>query len=307
MAPIVNSWNEWDPLEEVVVGCADGAYFEPTEPGNHPKLRDSALANRIPFPSGPKGQEAIDAANAELQGFAALLESHGVAVRRPVPHDFGTSVKTPHFAVQNQYCAVCPRDVLITFGNEILEATMSRRGRFFQYLPYQPIIYDYWNRDSQMIWNAAPKPTIADTMYREGFWDWPLEQRFARMHEFEFCITQDEVIFDAVDCTRLGKDVLVQASMTTNRAGIRWLKRRLEPRGLRVHPVHFPLDFFPSHIDCSFVPLRPGLILTNPERPLKAGRNSCSWSMAGSSSSPPNPLRPTMRCPCSVSRASGSR
>lgn len=38
-----------------------------------------------------------------------------------------------------------------------------------------------------------------------------------------------------------------------------------------MHPVHFPLDFFPSHIDCTFVPLRPGLILTNPDRPLREG------------------------------------
>jgi glycine amidinotransferase len=38
-----------------------------------------------------------------------------------------------------------------------------------------------------------------------------------------------------------------------------------------VHPVHFPLDFFPSHIDCTFVPLAPGLILTNPDRPIKDG------------------------------------
>ena len=38
-----------------------------------------------------------------------------------------------------------------------------------------------------------------------------------------------------------------------------------------MHPVHFPLDFFPSHIDCTFVPLRPGLILTNPDRPLRDG------------------------------------
>lgn len=90
------------------------------------------------------------------------------------------------------------------------------------------------------------------------------------MHQFEFCVSQDEVIFDAADCSRLGRDVLVQESMTTNRAGIRWLKRHLEPRGFRVHPVHFPLDFFPSHIDCTFVPLRPGLILANSERPIRA-------------------------------------
>jgi glycine amidinotransferase len=267
--PIVNSWNEWDELEEIVVGIADFACFEPTEPGNHPKLRNKEIQEVIPFPCGSKMQKVIDKANEELQELVSLLESQGVKVRRPELFDYRQSVKTPYFEVHNQYCGVCPRDVMITFGNEILEATMSRRARFFEYLPYRKLVYEYWNSDPDMVWNTAPKPTMQDDMYREDFWDWPLEERFKRMHEFEFCITQDEVIFDAADCTRLGRDILVQESMTTNRAGIRWLKRHLEPRGFRVHPVHFPLDFFPSHIDCTFIPLRPGLILTNPERPIR--------------------------------------
>jgi len=269
--PIVNSWNEWDELEEVIVGMADNACFDPTEPASHPKLRDSKLADIIPFPSGQKSQTVINKANEELAGFTSLLESHGVKVHRPEIHNFSSSVKTPDFEVQNQYCAVCPRDVMITFGNEILEATMSRRSRFFEYLPYRKLIYNYWYEDPNMIWNTAPKPTMSDTMYREDFWDWSLEERYARMHEFEFCITQHEVIFDAADCCRFGRDIIVQESMTTNRAGIRWLKKHLEPRGFRVHPVHFPLDFFPSHIDCTFVPLRQGLILTSPERPIHKG------------------------------------
>ncbi|MFN8488417.1 MAG: arginine deiminase family protein [Caldilineaceae bacterium] len=269
--PIVNAWNEWDELEEIVVGIADNAHFEPTEPGNRPGLRDKQLAEYFPFPRGPKKQAVIEKANEELDGLVQLLEKHGVTVRRPQKHDFGQPVKTPHFEVHNQYCAVCPRDVMLTVGNEILEATMSRRGRFFEYLPYRQLVYEYWHTDPHMLWHAAPKPSMADHMYRQEFWEWPLEERFARMHEFEFCITQGEVIFDAADCSRFGRDVFVQESMTTNRAGIRWLKRHLEPRGLRVHPIHFPLDFFPSHIDCTFVPLAPGVVLTNPERPIHAG------------------------------------
>ncbi|NEQ59415.1 MAG: glycine amidinotransferase [Moorea sp. SIO4A1] len=266
---IVNSWNEWDELEEMVVGIADYASFEPKEPGNHPKLRDQNLAEIIPFPSGPKDPKVLEKANEELNGLAYLLKDHNVIVIRPEKIDLTKSIKTPYFEVANQYCAVCPRDVMITFGNEILEATMSKRARFFEYLPYRKLVYEYWNKDDHMIWNAAPKPTMQDSMYLENFWELSLEERFKRMHDFEFCITQDEVIFDAADCSRLGKDILVQESMTTNRTGIRWLKKHLEPRGFRVHPVHFPLDFFPSHIDCTFVPLRPGLILTNPERPIR--------------------------------------
>ncbi|MET9359914.1 glycine amidinotransferase [Streptomyces sp. NPDC006632] len=265
---IVNSWNEWDPLQEMVVGSADNANFEPTEPGSRPSIRN---APDTPFPTGPKSKKAIDLANEELQQLANLLESQGVTVRRPETHDFSAPIRTPDFEVENQYCAVCPRDVMITMGNEIIEATMSRRARYFEYQPYRKLVYEYWNADARVQWTTAPKPSMADGMYREEFWDWPLEKRHAQMHSHEFCINQDEVIFDAADMSRLGRDILVQESMTTNRAGIHWLKRHLEPRGFRVHPVHFPLDFFPSHIDCTFVPVRPGLILTNPDRPLREG------------------------------------
>jgi glycine amidinotransferase len=51
------------------------------------------------------------------------------------------------------------------------------------------------------------------------------------------------------------------------------LKRELKG-SVRVHTLNFPYDMEPSHIDCTFIPLRPpkgsrnGIILTNPERPL---------------------------------------
>ena len=265
----VNSWNEWDPLQEIVVGSADNACFEPVEPGYRPVQR--GVSSHEPFPSGRKAQLTIERANEELDGLVALLESRGITVRRPATVDWSAPVRTPTFEVSNQYCSVCPRDVVITLGHEIVEAPMSRRARYFEYLAYRALVQQYWSSDPDVTWTVAPKPSMAATMYREDFWDWPLEQRHRRMHAFEFCVTQDEVLFDAADMTRLGRDIVVQESMTTNRAGIAWLRQHLEPRGFRLRTVHFPLDFYPSHIDCTFVPLRPGLVLTNPERPLRAG------------------------------------
>ncbi|WP_349017322.1 glycine amidinotransferase [Streptomyces solicavernae] len=228
-------------------------------------MRDGSAAS---FPTGPKSAEVKALANEELDGLAVLLTAQGVTVRRPDTYDFSLPVRTPHFEVESQYCAVCPRDVMITLGNEIVEATMSRRGRYFENEPYRRLVYEYWESDPRVSWTVAPKPTMSDAMYRADFWDWAIEERHQRMHASEFCVTQAEVVFDAADMIRFGRDIVVQESMTTNRAGIRWLKRTLEPKGFRVHPVHFPLDFFPSHIDCTFIPLRPGLILTNPDRPI---------------------------------------
>jgi len=265
---LVQSWNEWDPLEEIVVGTAAGACFSPLEPGYRAEIRDPHIARVMPWPRGPKKASVVDAAERQLDDLAALLGAEGIVVKRPHSVCFDTPIRTPTFEVENMYCATCPRDVMITIGREIIEATMSRRARFFEYLAYRPIVQEYFRLDRGMQWTAAPKPTMADDMYRPEFWSWSQEERHARMHDFKFCLNDTEPLFDAADMTRMGRNVFVQESMTTNQAGIQWLKRHLEPKGLRVTPLHFPYDLFPSHIDCSFVPLRPGLVLTNPERPL---------------------------------------
>ncbi len=268
--PIVSAWNEWDPLEEVVVGRADFACFEPSEPAYRPTLRDPQLSAALKFPCGPKQQEIVDRANRELQGLCDLLEAHGVTVRRPQLHDFRRPIETPNFRIEHQLSSVCPRDVLLTIGHEIIEAPMARRARFFEYLPYRSIIRDYWARDQALQWTSAPKPSMANGMYHPEFWDWSEEERRERAQHAEFCLSQHEVVFDAADCVRLGNDIFVQESLTTNRMGVEWLRRHLAARGLRVHAIHFPSDLFAAHIDCTFVPLRPYLALVNPERPMAA-------------------------------------
>ena len=40
-----------------------------------------------------------------------------------------------------------PRDVLLTVGNEIVEATMSIRARFFEYRNYRSLLNEYFERD----------------------------------------------------------------------------------------------------------------------------------------------------------------
>merc|ERR1719281_625083 len=108
---------------------------------------------------------------------------------------------------------------------------------------------------------------MRDDSYTTEFWDWDIEERTKRMHDYQFCINENEVMFDAADCELIGDMMFVQQSMVTNLAGIRWLKRHFEPKGIQVHTMHFPYDLFPSHTDCTFVAVRPGLVLTNPDRP----------------------------------------
>ena len=76
-------------------------------------------------------------------------------------------------------------------------------------------------------------------------------------------LTEAEPCFDAADVARLGRDLLVQQSTVTNAAGIRWLRQHFPNH--RVHAVIFKEDA-PMHIDATFVPVRPGLALSNRQR-----------------------------------------
>jgi len=279
----VNAWTQWGPLKTVVVGRANNACFQPEEPAFKGKINNKTILEEIDWPIGRKKQSVIDKANNQLEGLSKILTSLGIKVLRPDPIDFNQVIKSPEWAIQNMFCCVCPRDVMITIGNFIIEAAMSKRSRFFEYLPYRNIMYKLWEQDPLMKWKAAPKPSMNNEMYWEEYWNkfdgFDQKSKSDQEHllqNYEYVLNEVEIAFDAADITRCGKDIFIQHSMTANLKAAEWLKRELEGH-VRVHVLHFPYDKEPSHIDCTFVPLRPprgekpGIILTNPERPLANG------------------------------------
>jgi glycine amidinotransferase len=64
----------------------------------------------------------------------------------------------------------------------------------------------------------------------------------------------------------MGKDFFVQHGFTTNLKAMDWLRRHFPDH--RIHAVNFPGDQHPIHIDATLVPVRPGLIISNPMRQL---------------------------------------
>ena len=261
----VLSWNEWDPLRHVIVGRADRGHTPPPEPAVNAKVpENSDMRGRY----GLRPQETIDKANDLLDGFADLLETRGIRVDRPVPVDYSEAVVTPDFSADNQFGCMAPRDVLLTVGKDIVEATMSYRCRWFEYLSYRPLLQRYFESDAGFRHTAAPKPRLTDASYRaEYFADTiSIEQRLEWTAQKYFVTTEEEILFDAADVLRMGRDLIVQHGFTTNRKGIQWLSRQFPDH--RVRAVNFPGDPYPIHIDCTFVPIRPGLILNNPERPI---------------------------------------
>ena len=261
----VKSWNEWDTLRHVIVGKADDCHIPPPEPALDAKVpEDSDMRGQW----GRRPQESIDKANELLDNFAAMLQERGVRVDRPTPFDFSLPAQTPDWQTGSNFGCMPPRDVLLTVGREMLEATMSYRCRWFEYLCYRPLLQQYYNEDPKMRHEAAPKPRLTDADYHPDY----LSEKIGEAKRLEwaaakhFVTTEEEPLFDAADVLRFGKDLVVQHGFTTNLKGIDWLKRHFPDH--RVHTVNFPGDPYPIHIDATFTPIRPGLILNNPHRRL---------------------------------------
>lgn len=258
-SPIVNSHNEWDPLEEVIVGSLDGAVNTPWEAALQAVTPKEDVERTRAFALEHGGESIVPAIHApaqkELNEFVRALRGEGVIVRQPDPFDHRPSVSTPDWTIEAGNCHASPRDVLIVIGNEILEAPMAWRSRYFEFLAYRSLVMEYWRKGAK--WSAAPKPRMSDQLYESSC-----------ERGKNYVTNEAEPVWDAADMTRCGRDIFIQRSHVTNDSGIEWIRRHLGD-AYRLHKVEFA-DDRAIHIDATFVPLAPGKIMVNPDRPIKA-------------------------------------
>jgi glycine amidinotransferase len=265
----VNAWNEWDPLRRVVVGRPDGGMISAPEPALMLDFPDAGIELGE---WGSLPDDLVEIAGQKMDGFANLMESSGIRVDRPTPIDFGQKVAAPDWEHESSFGCMPPRGLLLPVGNEILEATMSQRSRWFEFLCYRPLLEQYYREDPDSLWEAAPKPRLTDASYEEDYWHdfynvWTDDEKEARVRAMEWQQTEKEPLFDAADVFRSGKDLFVQRSAMTNEAGFDWLRRHFQPRGLRIHRVAFGGSHLNWHLDCTIIAPRPGLLIQNPAWP----------------------------------------
>jgi glycine amidinotransferase len=252
----VNSWNEWDPLEEVIVGRLDGAVVPPfhvsvtfnSRPPLARWLHRLIAGHRYPG-------WMVHRAQSELSGFVRLLESEGVRVRRPELVDQRRRIRTRLWSSRG-FCLACPRDLFLVVGDEIIETPTCWRSRHFEGDAYRPLFKEYFANGA--LWTAAPRPELPDELFDANY-------RVPKPGEtIRYIINEFEPVFDAADVARCGRDLFVTRSNVTNESGIRWLRRHLGDRGLRLHELVSRCNQ-PMHIDSTFVPLAPGRVLINPD------------------------------------------
>jgi len=253
-----------------------GAYFDP----------DPAARK---YPGGRWSEQEVTEAQAQLDELAAVLQHRGIIVQRPEPFPATGAFATPDFAVPFGNSYACPRDVLLTVGDTVIEAPMAQRGRFFEYRGYRQILSRHFEEGGR--WLVAPKPLLADTSFAP---DYTTREHAYDMKRHPVLRTNDPC-FDAASFTRCGRDIFWQPDMVSNHQGATWLQRALGPE-FRVHKVEFR-DRYPQHIDTTLVPLRPGLAMVNPERPPKPGELSLFEKSGWRLITPPASVRAGLPAP----------
>ena len=250
----VNSYNEWDPLEEVIVGHLEGAIIPPyhvTVTYNIPP--STARLYRI-FAGQKYPGFLLKKAQRELDEFIHILEAEGVVVRRPETIKGTKRFKSLDWSSKG-FCTACPRDGFMVLGDEIIETPMAWRCRYLETNAYRPLFKEYFAQGAR--WTSAPKPELTDDLYDYSF------QPPEKGEPIHYVINEFEPVFDAADFVRCGRDLFVTQSNVTNKAGITWLRRHLGDR-YQIHEIDSSCPT-PMHIDSTFIPLAPGKALINPE------------------------------------------
>lgn len=241
-----NVWscNEWDPLEEVIVGNPLRARFPTADRSTQlAEFPDRPLEK---IPQGPFPQWIIDETEEDLNAFVDVLEKAGVTVKRPETWSHEAKFSTINWESEGYY-NYCPRDIMLVIGDHIIETPNVIRSRAQESFSYRKMMVEYLKSGAK--WYSAPKPMLLDSLF-----DVDMDKPTPR---------NDEPAFDAANILRMGEDLLYLVSGTGNELGGQWLQTILGEQ----FRVHFLKDvYYGSHIDSTFVALRPGLILCNPGR-----------------------------------------
>ena len=146
---MINSWNEWDPLEEIIVGSATNANWPTTDPVFAEESKKTAWTE-TPVPAGPVPQWIVNEANKELDILAETLVKYGAKVHRPEPMDF---------VVREGMYNYCPRDRLLIAGDTVVDVNMMYPCRNQEIEALQSILGDakiiQMPRDQGMVLDAA--------------------------------------------------------------------------------------------------------------------------------------------------------
>src|SRR5258708_2348134 len=188
--------------------------------------------------------------------------SPGRRLRHPAAlSERSTSFRTPNWSAGG-FDIYNVRDLHIVFGDTLVVSAPASRFRLFESHAFQDMFYRHFFDDG-LRWITAPLPRLKGE-YRHEIQRPPsaleatedsLHQRLSHgLGQTYHYLDEDEIIFDAANIIRIGRDILFLVSSTANRKAAAWLAGVLGP-DYRVHVTH---TYRASHLDSTILPLRSG-------------------------------------------------
>ncbi len=251
----INSHNEWDRLREIIVGRGQGQaplLFSRKGLPSEELLDKAQKLARQAYP-----EWLTNEINEDLEGLCEVLRQFGVKVHRPTIEHANRVFVTPYFSAVGDH-VYNMRDLHLVVGNTVIESPSQEPHRYFEAMGLYPIWYEYMTEGCR--WVVGPKPALAKehmiTYYKGGQGQYEDGQKFIKL-------TEDEILFEAANTVRMGRDLLYLVSRSGNFIGAKWLQGILGEE----YRVHTTEEIYrSSHIDSTILCLRPGLVLVNAER-----------------------------------------
>jgi len=276
---LLNTFDEWSPLREVVVGSAVNYTSHQRELSFDLFFHDNLIRSEWYYPRlsvrkaespdasrperMPIKQHYVDELNEDVDGLADILRSLGVTVYRPMD----LAQDTAEIQTLDWSAAVVPplnvRDNTLIVGDEIIETPPMVRSRYFETQFLTPVFADYFRQGAR--WTVMPRPIMTDASFDTSYSlknsiGGPTEPVAGEPRPSSYDVGL-EMMFDGAQCLRLGRDIIANISTANHELAVDWLERHLEGR-FRIHRVHELSD---SHVDSMVLALRPGLLLVRSE------------------------------------------
>ena len=266
----INSHNEWDKLREVVLGTADKNMavltWNKPDPVPESALKTACELARKAYPGW-----LLDEVNEDLECVGKIVKEFGAKVYRPEVHDISRMYSSPYGWSSTGNNIYNIRDLHLIVGNNVIESPSPLKSRYFETTALYKVWYEYF--ESGFKWLVAPKPTLKKQVLTPYFRDESDRElthedvryqeltggRIEKLHK----LSEDEILFEAANTVRMGRDILYLVSSSGNMLAAKWLQIVLGEE----YKVHTTRDIYrASHIDSTVLCLRPGLVLLNSTR-----------------------------------------
>jgi len=185
---MINVWDEFTQLQEVVLGNVDPALVDYLD------VEEAELVREVFYQT----QE-------DLNTIEHIYTKCGIEVNRPnITSKTSQLVCTPTFDTPGVRNPLSPRDPFIVLGNTILETACYKPECHFEYVYYKQMFTHKWNK-YKCGWQRMPQPLLIQDVDADA-----------------------EPVLDAAQICRLGDTLVVSNTGAANASGVRWLRQHFD-------------------------------------------------------------------------------